>query len=82
VGLHLHMALGGFPTRLDEDAIRERFTNAARHTLGVWQEIDIAPIRGNWAHYITRDLRLHNDELFLVQRITKGVQPSLKTSAA
>ena len=80
--LHIHMALGGFPGRFSEEQLASLFTNVARHTLGVWQQTDFAPIRGvkgEWVNYITRDLRLRNADTLLVQQIDMKAAPQAPT---
>ena len=74
--LHLHFAIGGFPTRLTESELHDRFLRSAHHTLGVWHQTDFAPIVGAWSNYITRELRQRNDRTLLIQYMSKGLKPA------
>jgi len=71
-GLHLHLALGGFPAHMSESQLLGKFESAAQATPGVWHEVDFAPIEGNWLNYITRELRQRTDATLLADLMAKA----------
>ena len=77
---HIHVAVGGFPPRLDLMELLKRFKTTAKHTDGVWRQVYFWPIEhdgwneNGYSRYITRLIRDGNDEAVLVDGISWGQQ--------